>query len=109
MVLAKIRVKALKTEKGPPDHEEDRRGLRALLPNIEGTKQEARCPLVGLTTPRTQSVEPNEFGSKPKKDDGNTHAVADTHTNTFLAVNPKQILCPRVAVSAVNGACWGIA
>lgn len=84
MVLAKIRVKALKTEKGPPDHEEDRRGLRTLLPNIEGTKREARCPLVGHTTPRTQSEEPNEFGRNPKKDDGNTHAAADTHTQTHF-------------------------
>lgn len=53
--------------------------------------------------------EPNEFGSNPKKDDGNTRAVADTHTNTFLTVNPKQILCPRVAISAVDGACRGVA
>lgn len=67
MVLAKIPVKSLKTEWGPSDREEKRRGLQTLLPNI-GERP-------------NYYEELTELGDVPKRqrDDGNTHAVA-SHT-----------------------------
>lgn len=84
MVLAKIPVKSLKTEWGPSDREEERRGLQTLLPNI-GEDQTTRHVPPGRPHHHT-TVELTELGDVPKRqrDDGNTHAAAHTHPNTVL-------------------------